>query len=322
MAETAGRGAVGAPPRAGGWRYAVAATLRQIAQALRGLDPKGLTADVIAYLRSHDWWFVASSAGKDSQAMLDYLVELADAAGVPRARLVVVHADLGEDVEWPGTLELAREQAEHYGLRFESVRRKQGGLLSLVLRFGHWPRPANRWCTSYLKRDQQGRMITLLSEETRAAAVASGARRRDVHVSILDCVGIRAAESPQRAKRDPFELNKRWSCGFRTVQTWFPIFDRSTAEVWERIHASGVRYHDAYKPDETGACNDRLSCVLCMMGSKGDIRNGARRNPAILDAYADMEDEIGRDFTQRISLRKLRDELRAEGLQLDNRPHL
>lgn len=36
----------------------------------------------------------ASSAGKESQAMLDLLVELADAAGV-RDRLVLVHADLG-----------------------------------------------------------------------------------------------------------------------------------------------------------------------------------------------------------------------------------
>jgi hypothetical protein len=46
--------------------------------------------------------------------MLDYVVEQARAQGVPLARLVVVHADLGR-VEWQGTAELARRQAEAYG---------------------------------------------------------------------------------------------------------------------------------------------------------------------------------------------------------------
>ena len=41
--------------------------------------------------------------------MLDYVVELADTADVPRARLVVAHADLGR-VEWPGTRQLAEVQ--------------------------------------------------------------------------------------------------------------------------------------------------------------------------------------------------------------------
>ncbi|MGW3246610.1 hypothetical protein [Streptomyces sp. NPDC001070] len=50
-----------------------------------------------------------SSAGKDSQAMLHHVVQLADAAGV-RDRVQVVHCDLG-DVEWPGTRDLAAAQA-------------------------------------------------------------------------------------------------------------------------------------------------------------------------------------------------------------------
>ncbi|MFE4601109.1 hypothetical protein ACFRKE_09645, partial [Kitasatospora indigofera] len=69
----------------------------------------------------YDWIVVASSGGKDSQAMLAKVVRTVHAAGVPRERIVVVHNDLdvtdsGESVEWPGTMELAREQAEHYGL--------------------------------------------------------------------------------------------------------------------------------------------------------------------------------------------------------------
>ena len=61
-------------------------------------------------LTRYHWIVLNSSAGKDSQAMLDYVAELADHAKLSRARLIVAHADLGR-VEWPGTRELAQEQA-------------------------------------------------------------------------------------------------------------------------------------------------------------------------------------------------------------------
>lgn len=64
-----------------------------------------------------------SSGGKNSQTMIDEVVRLADENGVSRDRLVVVHADLGR-VEWPGVKELAKEQADHYGLEFEWEKRK------------------------------------------------------------------------------------------------------------------------------------------------------------------------------------------------------
>ena len=72
-------------------------------------------------LDSYDWLVLNSSAGKDSQAMLDVVVEQCHRAKVPLNRLVVAHADLGR-VEWPGTRALAREQAKHYGLAFVAVR--------------------------------------------------------------------------------------------------------------------------------------------------------------------------------------------------------
>jgi 3'-phosphoadenosine 5'-phosphosulfate sulfotransferase (PAPS reductase)/FAD synthetase len=82
-------------------------------------------------LHSYDHVVVNSSAGKDSQAMLTRMVELADEQGYPRDKLVVVHADLGR-VEWEGTGTLAREQAEHYGLRFEVVQRAQNDLVEQI----------------------------------------------------------------------------------------------------------------------------------------------------------------------------------------------
>src|SRR6516165_3714063 len=94
-------------------------------------------------LGTYHWIVLSSSAGKDSQAMLDYVVERCDAAGVPRHCLVVAHADLGR-VEWPGTRELAEEQARHYGLAFVAVSRPQGDLLDHIARRGMFPSPAAR----------------------------------------------------------------------------------------------------------------------------------------------------------------------------------
>ncbi len=79
----------------------------------------------------YDYVVINSSAGKDSQAMLSKIVELADKAKYPREKLLVVHADLGR-VEWEGTLSLAKEQAEHYGLRFEVVQRQQNDLIEQI----------------------------------------------------------------------------------------------------------------------------------------------------------------------------------------------
>ena len=54
-------------------------------------------------LTDYDLIIVNSSGGKDSQAMLDYMVELADQVGYSRDKMVVAHADLGR-VEWDGTV--------------------------------------------------------------------------------------------------------------------------------------------------------------------------------------------------------------------------
>jgi hypothetical protein len=88
-------------------------------------------------LATYDVILVSSSGGKDSQAMLDEVCTLASAAGVLH-RVTVLHCALGY-VEWPGTSELARTQAEYYGVRFEERHREQGLLLDQVRRRGRWP---------------------------------------------------------------------------------------------------------------------------------------------------------------------------------------
>src|SRR5262245_58387740 len=129
-------------------------------------------------LDRYDWIVVSTSGGKDSQTMLRLVCRAAAAAGV-LDRVVAVHADMGQ-VEWPGVPELAREQADHYGVRFEIVRRPQGDLLQHVrdrskkLRARAKaappvPSPTSRHCTSHHKPDQVNKLLTRLTREAHSA---------------------------------------------------------------------------------------------------------------------------------------------------------
>ncbi|MFC7992140.1 hypothetical protein ACFUV2_22800 [Streptomyces pilosus] len=121
-------------------------------------------------IRDADWVVVSSSGGKDSQAMLSYVVRRAKALGM-LDKVVVVHADLGR-AEWEGTRELAELQARLCGVRrFEVVTSGVDFLDRVETRHGKlkakaeeealergedpaqakvapaWPSSSARWCT-------------------------------------------------------------------------------------------------------------------------------------------------------------------------------
>lgn len=128
------------------------------------------------------------SAGKDSLVQLHRIATWAEKAGCLH-KVVVIHIDLGEESEWPGVRELAQRQAERYGLRFH-VLRAEGGLLGLVEKRGMWPDAARRLCTATLKRDVANKLLRQIAAELGL----------DEQAIILNCMGIRAAESPARSK--------------------------------------------------------------------------------------------------------------------------
>ncbi len=236
-------------------------------------------------LTSYDIILVNSSAGKDSQATLDYVAELASEAGV-LDRIVVVHADLGR-VEWAGTRELAEAQAQTYGFRFETVSRKQGDLLVQVEARGMWPSSTARYCTSDHKTSQVARLMTQLVNEKQAGLISPR------QVRILNILGIRADESPARSKKVPFENEKRASNGRRHVDRWFPIFTWSEADVWERIGQAPTDHHPAY---DLGM--PRLSCCFCVLASKPALVLAAQHNPELAQEYLAVEERIQHTFRQ------------------------
>lgn len=244
-----------------------------------------------ADLRYYDKIILNSSGGKDSQVMLDVVAGLARAAGVSD-RVVVAHADLGR-LEWPGTLELARAQAEHYGLRFEVVRnRKWRDLLHRIESRGRWPDAQNRYCTSEFKTGQVLRLMTGLVREVRDVFILG---RR---VRILNCLGMRAQESPARAKKPPFGPDaKATNKTLRKVDRWLPIHHWTEDQVWDRIRSSGVPHHPAYD-----AGMPRLSCSFCVLASRSALVLAAQLRPKLAAEYAAVEERIDHRFTDAFSM--------------------
>lgn len=228
---------------------------------------------------------VNHSGGKDSQAMMIKLLER-----VPREQLVVVHASLG-DIEWPGALELAQKQAADAGVEFVVATATKSFEQMVERRFAtrpsvpSFPSASTRQCTSDLKRNPIDREIRRVAKERGLKLIVS-------------CTGIRAAESAARSKQVEWKRNDTGSKAGREWYSWLPIFRLSTAEVFETIRAAGQQPHPAY-----ASGNERLSCLFCIMASKGDIANAARQHPAVAARFIALEQKTG--YTMHMSRKSL-----------------
>ncbi|MFK0142565.1 phosphoadenosine phosphosulfate reductase domain-containing protein [Streptomyces murinus] len=256
------------------------------AAAIRLLDE--LASMPRELIRAVDAVAVQSSAGKDSVVLVDLLATWADRVGC-LDKLVVVHADL-QGADWPGVRELAERQARRYGLRFVTVRSPKT-FLSMVEARGMFPDAQNRLCTATLKRDEAAKVFT---EITRALDLGEQA-------VILNCLGIRAAESPARGRKRHLAIDKRASNQNRLVLTWHAVFGLTEADIWERIASRTLEYHPVYD-----ALIPRLSCTYCILAPFEVLVEATRLcwlwNLDTPAAYLDVEDRIGHRFTHKFSL--------------------
>lgn len=238
-------------------------------------------------LTSYDLIVVNSSSGKDSLATLASIAQAAQAQGV-LDRVHVVHADLGR-AEWQGTKELAARQAAHYGVpadRFHVIARPQGDLLDQIEARGMWPSSNARYCTSDQKRGQIAKVINCLAREHSAP-----------RPSVLNVLGIRAAESPARAKKSPWQANKRLTNGRKLVVDWYPVFHWSEADVWATCNQTPALVHVAYSLGMP-----RLSCVFCVFAPKAALVIAAKANPELAERYVQLEQRMGHTFRQDLTM--------------------
>lgn len=204
------------------------------------------------------------SGGKDSQAMTSFLRR-----HVPAAQLVVIHAILPE-VEWDGVEEHVR--ATTVGLPVHTCQSRRT-LLQMVEERGMFPSPSKRQCTSDLKRGPIEKTIRHLLDGNGLPVKL-----------IVNCMGMRAEESPKRSKLQGVKFSERNSKAGREWHEWLPIHDWTVEEVFSEILAAGQKAHWAYYEGMS-----RLSCCFCIMSNKEDLTTAARLNPVLYARYVGLE---------------------------------
>lgn len=246
-----------------------------------------LVPDVVASeLATNAVVAIGVSGGKDSVAAAFAVVEHLDRIGHTGPRLLI-HADLGA-IEWRDSLPTCERLAEATGLELVVVRRKAGGMierwqkrwrdnvaryrdLSCVKLILPWSTPAMRFCTSELK----------------VAVISAYLKKRFPGRTILSVSGIRADESPARAKKAPVEVAAKLT-NARTGVTgydWRPILPWSVEDVFALAAAHGFRSHEGY----TVYDSTRVSCVVCIMSALRNLLASARcpeNHPAWLAVIA------------------------------------
>lgn len=214
---------------------------------------------------------VNHSGGKDSQAMYLYLtIDLM----IPPAQITVVHADLGDEVEWPGTIEHieATTSNDHH---CNVVRNPNKTFIEMVRARGMFPGPSTRQCTSDLKRGPIEKFIRHLVKDVE-------------NKLIINCMGMRAQESPNRAKLVPFKFNKGNSKNGREWYDWLPIHDKTVSWVFNRIKEAGQKAFYTYYAGMT-----RKSCKICILAGCEDIYIASTLDPEHTQTMIKLQDETG-----------------------------
>ncbi len=146
---------------------------------------------------------------------------------VPPDQLLIVHAPLG-DVEWPGTVEHIENTIPPGVPLVLAPTASAKTLLERIEERGRFPDSARRWCTSDFKR-------TPIEREIRR--YLKGHPRYSGR--IVNCLGLRAEESPTRARRPAWSFNARNSKAGREWHDWLPIFRMTRGEVFKTIRQAG-----------------------------------------------------------------------------------
>lgn len=226
---------------------------------------------IIIDLRDRNFLFAVNhSGGKDSQAMLIKIREL-----VPDEQIVIVHADLG-DIEWGGVQDHIRHTIGN--LPLVVCRNENKTFETMVLGRGHFPSPATRQCTSDLKRGPIEKAIRHYLKQ-----------RPEFEGRVVNCMGLRAEESSNRAKATIFKIHDRNSAAGREWYDLLPIHSMLLDDVWKTIADGGQNPHPVYASGMR-----RLSCKICIYSTANDVRISAELDPKHFAKMVALEKRIGR----------------------------
>jgi len=274
-------------------------------------------------IHSYDYYIVTFSGGKDSTALVLYLLD----QGVDKSKIELWHHDIdGREgstlMDWPITRDYCRKFAKAFDLPiFYSW--KQGGFEREMLRNNSRTAPivfedenynlvkvggdrgegstrmkfpqvspdlSVRWCSAYLKID------------VGSAAIRNQDRFLNKRTLVLS--GERGEESAARAKYQVFEPdrsdNRNGKRVTRHVDRLRPIKDWKEQEVWDIIKKYNVRVHPAYYMGW-----GRVSCLFCIFGNANQWKSAEAISKSGCKKIIDYEKQFGATIKRKESVEDL-----------------
>jgi 3'-phosphoadenosine 5'-phosphosulfate sulfotransferase (PAPS reductase)/FAD synthetase len=271
-------------------------------------------------LASYDYYLIAFSGGKDSEACVLNLLE----RGVDRSKIEIMHHDVdgGQSFfDWPVTTAYCRAFAKAFQLPIYMSWR-EGGILREMLRDGAPTAPVafeqadgtigraggdgplgtrkkfpqcsaslqTRWCSSAAKVD--------------VGAAAVRGQDRFLGKRTLFITGERAQESAARSKYLPFEPHRTdtrdGTRRARHVDHWRPILHWTEQEVWAILQRHGVNPHPCYWLGVS-----RASCAFCIFSNADQWATLKHIWPERFEVVANYEQEFGVTIKRNITVRDL-----------------
>ncbi len=217
------------------------------------------------------------SGGKDSTRMLGFVRQR-----FPSVKTYAVMADTGfEHVRPVAAVDWCRQLAARFDLSLTVVRNPNKTYLEMVRRRGMFPSAQFRQCTSDLKRGPIQKFLRTIPERV-----------------VINCMGMRAEESPQRARQIPWKQDAEMSKSGRTVYNWLPIFEETTEQVLAWHWQNEVPLHPVYVPEyhqdgTTGGYLRRFSCRVCIFATDHDVRMIHQHDREAFDQVSALEQETG-----------------------------
>lgn len=204
------------------------------------------------------------SGGKDSAAMSLYLKELG-----------VEHERIFNNTHW--------EEQETYDYIRGPLTDALGpitfvepplGMRDLILKKGMFPSRKRRFCTEELKIFPAQRHFVRRLDETGN--------------DLVNVVGIRKAESEQRAKMTEWDV-WTWKDGKvpYDIEIWRPLLEWTVGDVVEIHQRHGLRPNPLYLDGAS-----RVGCKLCLYARKDEIRRTAEHRPDTIVEIRVLEREV------------------------------